>query len=206
MAYKRSKAQSSQIDILLGLLRFIGGNTLYSGLMGSIIFLALLSLVLPGAGARRMAENTAFALTGAMVAAGIAGSKSGELRSHAEKAKALSEDLAKKLSAHELAAQQQSIAMQARTAALNTQESTYKQRCENASEKRLQRELEAGRRKIQAEANRAVRDAESRLKASEKTLASAIAKHQKILSEAEKHYRKKDAIRAPRASYIDASP
>ena len=118
MAYNRSKTQSSQTDILLSLLRFIGGNTLYSGLMGSIILSALLSLLLPGAGARRMAENTAFALTGATVAAGIAGSKSGELRSHAEKAKALSDELAKKLSVQELAAQQQSIAMQARTAAL----------------------------------------------------------------------------------------
>ena len=191
MAYKRSKTQSSQIDILLSLLRAIGGNKLYSGLMGSIILSALLSLVLPGAGARRTAENTAFALTGATIAVGIAGSKTGELRSRADKAKALADELAKKLSAQELAAQQQSIAMQARTAALNTQEATYKQRCENASEKRLQRELEAGKRKAQAEANKAVRDAQSRLKASEKKLESAIAQHKKILADAETHYQGK---------------
>lgn len=191
MAYKRSKAQSSQIDILLGLLRFIGGNTLYSGLMGSIILSALLSLVLPGAGTRRMAENTAFALTGVTVAVGIAGGKSGEIRSQAEKAKALSEDLAKKLSAQELSAQQQSLAIQARVAALDTQEATYKQRCENVSEKRLQRELEAGKRRVQAEASKAIREAQSRLKACEKKLESAIAQHKKILSDAETHYQGK---------------
>lgn len=191
MAYNRSKAQSNQADILISFFRLIGGNKLYSGLMGLIILTALLSLVLPNAAARRTAENTAFALAGGGIAVGALSSKSGEVRSQAEKAKALSEELAKKLSAQELAIQKQSIAIQARNSALDTQEATYKQRCENASEKRLQRELEAGKRRFQAEANKAVREAESRLKSAEKNLAGVIAQHQKIQADAQLHYQSK---------------
>lgn len=195
MHYKARKHPDSQAEMLSTLLRLASARKLYSGLMASILLSALLALFLPSAGARRTAENATFAFMGAAALSVATEQKTGELRALAIKSKALADDLGRKLADRELVSQQQEIDLQGRETHLKTLESTYKQRCDNAATQRIQREVEAQKRRIETDARNKIREAESKLKtanrqavAAESKLKKAIAQHEKALADANAFY------------------
>ena len=165
MQYKKRKTNATQTEFLTTVLRLANAHKLYSGLMASIVLSALLALILPGAGARRMAENATFAFMGGAALAVATEQTNGSLRAAAIKNKTLVDELSRKLTDKDLATQQQEISLQSREAHLKTLESTYKQRCDNAATQKIQREVEKEKRKFENEARSKVREAESRLSA-----------------------------------------
>jgi len=195
MQYRSRKHNPQNSEALSAIAQFASANKLYSGLMASIVLSALLALFLPSANARRIAENATTGLGGGLIAVAALDGKLSQAKAKADRSERLSKELGEKFAAQELAVQKERLTIQSRESSLKTLESTYRQRCDNEAAKRLQRDTDAAKRKIEADARAKVREADSRAVAAQRQadkaaseLAKAKATHERALTEAKNFY------------------
>ena len=189
---RKVKPQQITLDLVL---KVLIANKLFTGMMGSIFLTGVLAILSPNPTISRAAGCAASAIAGSWFSYEWLDRKNGELRSQAEKSKALADSLSAKISAKELAIRERETALQVRQGHVEALQSTYKQRADNAATAKAQREIEAAKRKLDTEARVKIRDAEVKSKAAVKSaeqaeakLKKAIADHEKAIASAKQHF------------------
>ena len=189
---RKTQTQTVTLEVVLKLLTT---NKVFTATVGTIAIAGSLAILSPNPTISRTASCISSAVAGGWISYELLERKNGELKSQAEKHKALAASSSAKQSAQELAIRERETALEVRQGHIEALESTYKQRADNAATAKAQREIEAAKRQLNTESRVKIRDAEVRLKAAvklaeqaEAKLKKAIAHHEQAITTAKQHF------------------